>query len=206
MGNATIADLARRAVPFLRDEASKYEDDGSNEPLELARDIEAAIAHSASEPQRHPDALPDGSLSKSTSKRLEAVTPRVSEVTRQLIARDQRGREKYGATLDRTDLPLSDWLQHMAEELMDAAGYALAAKRTAQAEANSETAGLRQLSEVLSTPDGYEVVEELPGTWGFRFTSDGVEMASVTSWNHPALAAMAAWENYCASGGRFQHA
>ncbi|CAN7329288.1 hypothetical protein LJR143_001651 [Pseudoxanthomonas sp. LjRoot143] len=206
MGNATIADLARRAVPFLRDEASKYEDDGSNEPLELAREIEAAIAHSASEPQRHPDALPDGSLSKSTSKRLEAVTPRVSEVTRQLIARDQRGREKYGATLDRTDLPLSDWLQHMAEELMDAAGYALAAKRTAQAEANSETAGLRQLSEILSTPDGYEVVEELPGIWGFMFTSDGVKMASGTSWNHPALAAMAAWQNYCASSGRIPNA
>lgn len=53
-----------------------------------------------------------------------------SDVTRQLIERDQRGRAKYGTTLDRTDLTLADWLQHMAEELLDAAGYALAARRS----------------------------------------------------------------------------
>lgn len=53
----------------------------------------------------------------------------VSDVTRQLIERDQHGRQKYGVTLDRTDLSHADWLQHMAEELMDGAGYALAAKR-----------------------------------------------------------------------------
>lgn len=50
----------------------------------------------------------------------------------QLLARDSHGREKYGTTLDRGDLSLSDWLQHQAEELMDGAGYALAAKREAE--------------------------------------------------------------------------
>ena len=40
----TLKALAERAIPFLRDEADKYEDDGSNEPLELIRDIDAAIA------------------------------------------------------------------------------------------------------------------------------------------------------------------
>jgi hypothetical protein len=58
----------------------------------------------------------------------------ISDITRTLIAhliqRDQHGRAKYGTTLDRTDLTLDDWLQHMAEELLDGAGYALAAKRT----------------------------------------------------------------------------
>lgn len=39
-----IAQLAQRAIPFLRDEGAKYSDDGSNEPLELAPDIEAALA------------------------------------------------------------------------------------------------------------------------------------------------------------------
>lgn len=34
---------ASRSISFLMDEASKYEDDGSNEPLETARDIEKAI-------------------------------------------------------------------------------------------------------------------------------------------------------------------
>lgn len=53
----------------------------------------------------------------------------ISEVTRQLIERDQRGRKKYGTSLDREDLTHDEWLQHLAEELMDAAGYALAAKR-----------------------------------------------------------------------------
>lgn len=59
-----------------------------------------------------------------------------SNITRQLVeqvvSRDAAGRAKYGTTLDRTDLSLVDWLQHQAEELMDGAGYALAAKREAE--------------------------------------------------------------------------
>ena len=39
----SILSLARRALPFLRDEGAKFEDDGSNEPLELAREIDAAL-------------------------------------------------------------------------------------------------------------------------------------------------------------------
>lgn len=58
---------------------------------------------------------------------------KVSDVTRQLIERDRAGRAKYGTTLDRTDLAHTDWLQHLSEELLDAAGYALAAKREALA-------------------------------------------------------------------------
>lgn len=58
----------------------------------------------------------------------------VSETTQSLIdlliARDQAGRAKYGTTLDRTDLTHEQWLQHMVEELLDGAGYALAAIRT----------------------------------------------------------------------------
>lgn len=51
----------------------------------------------------------------------------------QLVQRDQMGRAKYGTTLDRTDLTLDQWLQHQVEELLDGAGYALAAMRTNQA-------------------------------------------------------------------------
>lgn len=50
----------------------------------------------------------------------------------QLVQRDQMGRAKYGTTLDRTDLTLDQWLQHQVEELLDGAGYALAAMRTNQ--------------------------------------------------------------------------
>ena len=74
----------------------------------------------------------------------------VSDVTRQLIERDQHGRQKYGVTLDRTDLSHADWLQHMAEELMDGAGYALAAKR--EYERMQQGVGVPPMS-----PAGYRV-------------------------------------------------
>lgn len=89
------------------------------------------------------DELPRVSVPRVFADRDEAGTLRVtrgiecSEVTAQLIdqilQRDAHGHAKYGVTLDRDDLCLSDWLQHMAEELMDGAGYALAAKRESDA-------------------------------------------------------------------------
>ena len=33
-----------KALPYIREEGSKYQDDGANEPLELARDIEELLA------------------------------------------------------------------------------------------------------------------------------------------------------------------
>lgn len=70
----------------------------------------------------------------------------VSDVTRklirQLIERDARGKAKYGTSLDRTDLTLPAWLQHQAEELMDGAGYALAAKREAESLLRTKAAAL----------------------------------------------------------------
>lgn len=59
---------------------------------------------------------------------VSAVT---ASLIQQIAARDAHGKEKYNKTLDRTDLSLEDWLQHQAEEQMDSAGYALAAKREA---------------------------------------------------------------------------
>lgn len=61
---------------------------------------------------------------------LEVRSYRPSDITCLLIERDRAGREKYGTSLDRTDLSHGDWLQHLCEELLDGAGYALAAKRT----------------------------------------------------------------------------
>lgn len=39
-----LIEVAKRARPFLQDEADQYADDGSNEPLETLRDLDAAIA------------------------------------------------------------------------------------------------------------------------------------------------------------------
>lgn len=55
-GGASFRALAERAVPFLRDEAEKYEDDGSNEPLELAREIESLLASAPSDESALPSA------------------------------------------------------------------------------------------------------------------------------------------------------
>ena len=44
-------------------------------------------------------------------------------VIEQIRQRAIKGREKYGVTLEREDLSILDWLQHLQEELMDATAY-----------------------------------------------------------------------------------
>lgn len=69
-----LVQAARKAIPYLRDEGGKYEDDGSNEPLELARDIESLLAaHDAREgeqaAQPQPSVADDVSLIAAERKR-----------------------------------------------------------------------------------------------------------------------------------------
>lgn len=56
-----------------------------------------------------------------------------SRITQNLLdrlrARDAAGFAKYGQTLDRNDLSVEQWLDHLTEELLDGAGYAQSAKR-----------------------------------------------------------------------------
>ena len=52
------------------------------------------------------------------------VSDRVVEsVIDQLRTRAEQGKRKYGTTMERDDLTLMQWLQHLQEELMDAAVY-----------------------------------------------------------------------------------
>ena len=44
-------------------------------------------------------------------------------VAKKLQDRAAVGKEKYGQTMDRTDLDTTDWLNHLQEELLDAAQY-----------------------------------------------------------------------------------
>ena len=44
-------------------------------------------------------------------------------VIEQIRQRAVKGKEKYGVTLEREDLSILDWLQHLQEELMDATAY-----------------------------------------------------------------------------------
>lgn len=53
-----------------------------------------------------------------------AIIDNVVEAVRaDLLSRSQVGIQKYGVTLDRTDLNLRDWLQHAYEETLDQANY-----------------------------------------------------------------------------------
>lgn len=49
--------------------------------------------------------------------------PIVLKVLAKYYERSQLGIQKYGRTLDRDDLNLTDWLNHLQEELMDATLY-----------------------------------------------------------------------------------
>ena len=52
------------------------------------------------------------------------MTDAITEaVVAQLRTRAEKGKEKYGTTMERDDLTLMQWLQHLQEELMDAAVY-----------------------------------------------------------------------------------
>jgi len=59
------------------------------------------------------------------------LDPIVESVRCDLLARSQVGLRKYKVGLNRTDLTRKEWLQHMYEELLDAALYA---KRAIQEE------------------------------------------------------------------------
>jgi len=47
----------------------------------------------------------------------------VESVIEQLEFREKKGYIKYGVTTERGDLSTLEWLQHLQEELMDAAVY-----------------------------------------------------------------------------------
>jgi hypothetical protein len=54
----------------------------------------------------------------------------VEAVRHMLLERSAVGWNKYGKDTTRTDLDALDWLQHLQEELMDAAVYVEAIKRS----------------------------------------------------------------------------
>jgi hypothetical protein len=47
----------------------------------------------------------------------------VDKILREFRFREAKGLEKYKTTMDRTDLSLIQWLEHLKEELMDATLY-----------------------------------------------------------------------------------
>ena len=58
-----------------------------------------------------------------TTSRFEVVDTVVDSVIESYRERSRVGIEKYGTTMDRGDLSVLEWLQHLQEELMDATLY-----------------------------------------------------------------------------------
>ena len=59
-----------------------------------------------------------------SNSRYSAMSDKIVEsVIDQFRTRAEKGKEKYGTTMERDDLTLMEWLQHLQEELMDAAVY-----------------------------------------------------------------------------------
>lgn len=58
--------------------------------------------------------------------------PILLRVLAKYYERSETGVKKYGRTLDRDDLNLLDWLNHLQEELMDATLYIEKLKKEAQ--------------------------------------------------------------------------
>lgn len=65
------------------------------------------------------------------------LDPIVEEVRSLLLARQQVGFRKYGKNMDRTDIGLLGWLQHLQEELLDAALYVQRLKHEARSTAEA---------------------------------------------------------------------
>ena len=53
----------------------------------------------------------------------EVKDKHVEAIRQSLLERMVRGYSKYGVTTERTDIDLLGWLQHLQEELLDAAVY-----------------------------------------------------------------------------------
>ena len=83
----------------------------------------------------------------------------------------------------------------------DATGYRLIQTQSAweawQAALSARAQGeeLNDWLDLLELPEGYEVEEFLPGVYHYINWLDGVKKVGGDWWNHPALAAISAWQN-----------
>ena len=69
------------------------------------------------------------------------VDSNVEAIREHLKARMERGYQKYGVTTERTDIDLLGWLQHLQEELLDAAVYIERLKKEVHNELNTGSTG-----------------------------------------------------------------
>ncbi len=81
----------------------------------------------------------------------------VFEIIKEFGERAQKGYEKYGTDMDRTDLSVTDWCQHLREELMDGLVYLTRLKKDIM-ELELELAAHRLNAENKVAEDGTKIV------------------------------------------------
>ena len=204
---------------------------GGDQMHQYARDYAAMLAAAPAASGVHPDALPDGTLSKSTAKRVEALAASGGEDGWSLAMRVREALDRASCpdhfmriavetiTGDAPHPPAAASVSERARALMAQAyrdgGYPYAAgtleagvidsvdscalsaieQALTQQRGDGEAVDRDAWAEALELPEGYTVEEFLPGGWHYAWTrSDGERMVSGTTWNHPALAAIAAWQ------------
>ena len=81
----------------------------------------------------------------------------VFEIIKEFGDRANKGYEKYGTDMDRTDLSTSDWAQHLREELMDSLVYLTRLKKDIIA--MEEELSAHRANKELGTKIAYNIVE-----------------------------------------------
>jgi hypothetical protein len=81
----------------------------------------------------------------------------VFEIIKEFGARAEKGYNKYGTDMDRTDLSVVDWCQHLREELMDGLVYLTRLKKDIM-ELELELAAHRLNAENKVNEDGTKIV------------------------------------------------
>ncbi len=84
----------------------------------------------------------------------------VFEIIKEFGERAQKGLDKYGTDMDRTDLSVVDWCQHLREELMDGLVYLTRLKKDI-AELELELAAHRLNAENKTDNNGTKIVYQL---------------------------------------------
>lgn len=73
------------------------------------------------------------------ARQIAMIDKNVEAVRQAMYERMATGYKKYGVTTERTDIDLMGWLQHLQEELMDAAVYVERIKDELRTSSNGTT-------------------------------------------------------------------
>lgn len=136
------------------------------------------------------DAIVSGDITPMTAAKLEELMKGVTVVSSSPDANVERNRQlllnrsvvgfkKYGVTTERTDLNLPQWLQHLLEELLDAANYVQATKmqlkRDEQVAWAAFEEGFRMRGEADSTSPNGCVWRSVEEAWANSDTQERFE-------------------------------